>query len=718
MRNLMKAELSSLFKNKKLLIPVIAILFIPILYSGMFLWAFWDPYEHLADLPVAIVNEDTGAIYGEKDLKLGEELVDKLKDSEEFKFDFLGKEVAYKGLEKQDYYLLVEIPADFSTNATTLMDDDPQKLELKYVPNESYNFLAAQIGGTAIEKIKASISEKITETYAETVFSSIDELASGLEQASDGAGKIYDGSVELKNGTNELYTHLAELASKSITFNEGMKSADSGSAELSTGIQSLNKGLGELEKGHTTLSTASEELTAGNKELAKGISEAKAGIAEMDQKLPELTTGTKQLASGAENLSGSLDAWKTEAETVSGGMMLLQQNLEGVISMMDPTQQKELEGLLNKLTVGTSELAAAAGQISTGAGDLSSNLNLLTEKQTELQAGVHKLAEGSNALEEGATKLVEGHEQFQSGMDTFAQKFSEAKVGANQLADGASTLSGGLHELSAGTDKITTGAGQLEEGAKELADGTLELSDGSDELAGKLTEGALEASSVNANDKTFNMMANPVEIQDEKINEVPNYGTGFAPYFLSLGLFVGALLLSIVFPLREPAAVPKNAWSWFTSKFAILSGIGIIQGLIAAAVLMGALGLEVKNIPLFLLFVIVTSLTFVALIQFFVTAFGDPGRFIAILILIFQLTTSAGTFPLELIPGFLQHFNAFLPMTYTVQGLKAVISSGDYAFMWQNLFVLIGFMMLFIVGSLGYFRFKHKRQFEILTKAE
>ncbi|WP_137743604.1 YhgE/Pip domain-containing protein [Robertmurraya siralis] len=716
MRHLMKAELSSLVKNKKLLIPVIAILFIPILYSGMFLWAFWDPYEHLADLPVAIVNEDRGASYGEKDLNLGDELVDKLKDSEEFKFEFLGKKEGYEGLEKQNYYLLVEIPENFSENATTLMDKEPQKLELIYVPNESYNFLAAQIGGTAIEKIKASISDKITETYAETVFSNIEDLASGLNEASDGAGKINDGSEQLKDGTNELHTHLAELASKAITFNEGMKSANSGSKDLSTGVQSLNEGLGELEKGFSTLTTASQEISKGNTELAKGISEAKAGIEEMDQKIPEMTKGTAGLAQGAAHLSNSLDTWQAEAKNVSGGMMMLKQQLEGVLSMLEPAQQKELEGILNSLTAGTSKLAEGAGQISQGADTLSSNLTLLSEKQTQLETGVHRLAEGSKALHEGSRKMVEGQKQFQSGMGTFAQKFSEAKAGANELAGGASLLSSGLNELSDGTDKITIGAGQLEEGAKELADGTVELADGSSELADKLADGAEEASTVEANDKTYQMMAAPVDIQDEKINEVPNYGTGFAPYFISLGLFVGALLLSIVFPLRQPAAVPKNAWTWFASKFAILSGIGIIQGLIAAAVLMTALGLEVKNIPLFLLFVVVTSLTFVALIQFFVTAFGDPGRFIAILILIFQLTTSAGTFPLELIPRFLQHFNAFLPMTYTVQGLKAVISSGDYGFMWQNLFVLIGFMCLFIIGSLFYFKLKHKRQFEILVK--
>lgn len=255
------------------------------------------------------------------------------------------------------------------------------------------------------------------------------------------------------------------------------------------------------------------------------------------------------------------------------------------------------------------------------------------------------------------------------------------------------------------------GSSQLKDGAGKLAEGTGSLYEGTEELASKLADGADKASSVHANDKTYNMMASPVEISNEKINKVPNYGTGFAPYFLSLGLFVGALLLSIVFPLREPAGVPNSAFSWFTSKFLILLGVGVIQALLAVSVLLLGLKIEVQSVPLFILFAIVTSLTFITLIQFFVTLFADPGRFIAIIILILQLTTSAGTFPLELIPNVLQPINALLPMTYTVSGFKAVISSGDYSFMWQNVGILGGFILFFMAGTTIYFTAMFKKRF-------
>lgn len=298
----------------------------------------------------------------------------------------------------------------------------------------------------------------------------------------------------------------------------------------------------------------------------------------------------------------------------------------------------------------------------------------------------------------------------------FNDQLATAQTGVNQLADGSETLVSGLgeltdgagqfvegsNELASGASEITNGMGVLSEGILTLADGSEKLSDGSGELAEKLGDAAEEAS-ITTSEKNSQMMSNPVMVEQDEMNEVPNYGTGFAPYFLSLGLFVGALLLSIVYPMRTAADKPRNAFQWYASKGIMVMGIGIIQALIACGILLWGLGLEVQSVPLFIIFAIITSITFISLVQFFVTAFDNPGRFVAILILIFQLTTSAGTFPLELIPESLQTVNFFLPMTYTVSGFKAVISSGDFSAMWQHAGVLFGFIALFVAGTIMYF---------------
>jgi putative membrane protein len=274
-----------------------------------------------------------------------------------------------------------------------------------------------------------------------------------------------------------------------------------------------------------------------------------------------------------------------------------------------------------------------------------------------------------------------------------------------------------MFELKGGSVQLSDGAQKIADGSTDLDDGMGTLQEGVGEFNAEMQDAAAKVGEINATEATNQMMASPVEVKNEKINEVPNYGTGFAPYFLSLGLFVGALLLSIVYLLREPAGRPTSGLNWFSGKIAILVTVGVLQAIIACAILLLGLGLEVKSVPLFFCFAILTSLVFITLIQFLVTCFGDPGRFIAIVILILQLTTSAGTFPLELIPTFLQPFNLVLPMTYTVQGFKAVISSGDFTVLWQNAGVLSGFMIISMALSIVYFTFMYKRKYaNVLTE--
>jgi|GEM_PF-6671769 len=215
MKNFIGAEWKDHFTNKKILIPVLAVLFIPLMYSGMFLWAFWDPYERLDDLPVAVVNMDEGAQFEEMELAIGDDLSKNLKDNPSFQWEFVNKDEAYQGLENQKYYMVIEIPEDFSKRATTLLDEKPFPMELKYVPNESYNFLSAQIGSTAVEKIKEEVSNELTATYAEEMFANIEKLGDGFSQAADGTHQLNEGVAEIQSGSGDLKEALSQAAEKS-----------------------------------------------------------------------------------------------------------------------------------------------------------------------------------------------------------------------------------------------------------------------------------------------------------------------------------------------------------------------------------------------------------------------------------------------------------------------------------------------------------------------
>ncbi|PFL74203.1 phage infection protein [Bacillus cereus] len=922
---LLRKEFTEIIKSKKILIPIIAVLFVPILYAGMFLWAFWDPYKQLDDLPVAVVNLDKGAVFDGKSIEVGKGLVDNLKDNKSFKWEFVSEKEAKKGMEARKYYMLVRIPDDFSSNATTLLKDNPKPLNLEYIPNESLNFLSSQIGGTAIEKIKTEVSSTLTKTYAEKMFDSIQDVSKGLADGAEGANKLHDGSSELHDGSSKVTDGLHTLQGKSGEMKDGVQKLADGSnklvdgsgkvtnglnvlnsktGEMQVGIGKLVDGSGKVTNGLNTLNSKTSEMQAGigklvdgsgkvtdglntlnskTGEMQKGIGELHdgsekltGGLNKLVSKSGELQTGTTDLSNGMEQLVGGQNQLEVASQKIEKGLQDLNSKVKSSAAGLEEIQskgpsilntvnekidgaganvnqlneltqstagdaknaeqevvnlQKQIESLpkeyqeqlqpfitsavkstatvqqkaagvaggtnklneevkqlkgeinqktsdaqnklpntakLDSLTEGIEKLASAQkgfvenfqgfgknlnvakegankfknesgqlidaiNQLADGSGKVTGGLGALSAGANQMAGGVHQLADGSsqvtgglgqlsagaNQMAGGVNQLADGSSKVTGGLGTLSVGANQMAGGVNQLADGSGqvttglgTLNGGLNQMSNGSTQLIDGVNKLADGSGKVTDGLVKVNDGSGELAEKLGEGAEKTGEVRGTDKTYDMFASPVKVKTEKMAEVPNYGTGFTPYFLSLGLFVGALLLSIVYPLRDTVGVPKSGFSWFISKFGVLLSVGIIQAVVADVILLFGLGVEVQSIPYFILFSIVTSLAFIALIQCLVTAFGDAGRFIAIITLIMQLTTSAGTFPLELIPKFLQPFNAWLPMTYSVSGLKAVVSSGDFDFMWQNIGILMIFIVVLSFGTIVSLTLMHKRKFK------
>lgn len=740
-------DISAAARNRKLLIPLIAVLFIPVMYSGMFLGAFWDPYGKMDDLPVAVVNNDQGAEFEGKSLTAGADLVDELKKSDDFNWEFVDRTAAEEGMANNKYYMTIMIPEDFSKKATTVMDDQPEPAKIVFEPNEGYNFLASQIGGTAVKQIQAKVSAKVTEAYTETLFDQVEKISGGLQDAGDGANKITEGAQKLDEGAVKLKENLSKLVS-------GTEELRSGIAPLTKGVKDLNAGAGKLNEGAGSLSSGLVQLQDGHKQLQTGAEAARQGGLKLQAGLESAASGTRELSEGLQaNQSGAASLKAGAQATAEGAGRLqagLKQSLEGTASLEQGSKavaeglkqlaasnpelaaSPEVQKLIaasqsvangsSELNAGQQQLAAGATELQKGTAELSAGAGMLSAGSEKLAAGGKQLTSGSEQLLQGAKQLTAGQGQLTEGLKLFATKLGEAATGSKELASGASSLNKGIQTLASGADKlgsgVTTladGSKQLDAGAGELVSGMGTLKDGSGELAEKLNEAADKTSEVKATDKTINMFAEPIEVDEHKVNEVPNYGTGFAPYFLSLGLFVGALITSIVMPIYDTSVPGASGFNRFVSRTLSFAGMGLIQALLAVVLMLYGLKLDVQNVPMFYLFAFITSLSYMFLIQVLVTWLDLPGRFVAIVILILQLTTSAGTFPLELIPNWMKALNPLLPMTYSVSGFKSVISTGDISSMWRDAGVLASFGVVFLIITSIYFlthRYKKKVKIE------
>ncbi|MFC5403540.1 YhgE/Pip family protein [Cohnella soli] len=652
-------ELAAIGRDPKLLIPMVAMLMIPIMYSGMFLGAFWNPYGHLDRLPVAVVDSDKGAESNGEAIHIGADFAKKLKEDPAFEYSFVSAEEARKGLEDHTYYMAIEIPADFSAKTATLTTAKPTQAEIIFLPNASSNYLASQIGKNAVEKMKNELGGEVTKAYAQAVLGQFKTLADGLGQASEGAGKLAKGADDATNGAQLLEQNLRKLADGAVTLNTG-------AGKLKAGADTLDRGAAELQKGAVALVGGLDRLSTGGEALKQGAAQAQSGVESLAAGLAKSSAGAGKLDEGAKALAAGLKQYMAAHPELADDAALKQ-------------------------------LLAVSGQLAAGTG--------------EAKVGQETLATGANQLQAGITKVAAGAEGLSSGLAQSSAGAGKLADGSKSLSDGASRLNGGLTELVGGIGGIADGSGKLNDGAKKMTDGLVKLKDGSGELSGKLADAADKTGSVQGDDVAADVFSKPVKLDVVDDGGVANYGTGFAPYFISMSFFVGALLLTVIYSTREPAATPKSGWSWFVGKLLTMVTIGTIQAIIADAILLFGIGLEVRSVPLLFLFSVLTSVTFMAIIQFLSASMQNPGRFVAIILLIFQLTSSGGTFPIELTPVWMQNISSWLPMTYTINGFRAVISSGRYSDMWSDAGVLLIYIAAFVLLSIAFYVLSYKRTF-------
>ncbi|WP_044736922.1 YhgE/Pip domain-containing protein [Geobacillus kaustophilus] len=789
---MLRKELRAIVLRPKVFVPILAVLFIPLLYSGSFLWAFWDPYGHLDRLPVAVVNEDQGAKLDGEPMHLGDDVVKRLKEKHSFAWHFVRRKQALQGLKNGEYYMAIIIPDDFSANATTVQNEAPKPLRLMYIPNEGANYLVGKIGDSAVMAIKEEIAKNVTKAYAETMLSKMKEAGKGLEKASKGASRLRDGVQSAEQGSRKLVEgmdvaeqgsarlaagaekaedsaaqlsgYLAELAEKSVVFENGLQSVSDGATQVQTGAAALRDGLGKLADGSRRLADGEQQAQTGAAALATSLHESLNGMKTLQSRLPVLTDGANMVNEGAGQLAQGMAVWKQKAGEAAAGADRVSEGLQQYAAGLqelaekasDPEQKAALQALAQQLeplvegsqavAAGVGELAEKAGQLQSGAARLADGASSLASGQQAVQEGIEKIANGQQQLAAGADRLAGAQQKLTDGANELAGQLERAYRGAQTLAEGSGRLAEGVHELALGSGKLVSGTRELANGAGELSDGVgavakgaaslhqgmgrlvgggqslssglEQLVRGSAKLANRLDEGSKEAAGVRANERVYEMIADPVKNDKEPLHHVPNYGTGFAPYFLSLGLFVGALMLTIVFPLREPVERPSSGVAWFFGKWGVLVLAAAAQTLLADAWLLYGLDLHVESIGHFLVFTWIISITFMMIVQFLVTVFDNPGRFLAILLLIAQLVGSAGTYPIELVPGALQSLHPWLPMTHAIRGLRAVISSGDFLAMWKETAILLATAAVFALATLAYFLLRYRRCYAVWTETE
>ncbi len=495
---------------------------------------------------------------------------------------------------------------------------------------------AAQTFNTTTEKVLSGLNN---------LMSSVDKLKGGLASVDgtiDTANKLLAESDDLTNAESQAKVKKLSAAVKSL------QSLSANAVQISTAV---NSGVNTEEALKDLDLNAIFAASADAAKVQQLIASQSAKMAKHSQ-IPALikgvgnyTAGVSQTLAGSNKLVANNNDLNAGATKLANGVNGLGANIpeltQGITALYNGTQQ-----LKNKSAI----LNSGASQINAGLGQLDGKVPALASGVDQLAAGTSQLAANSGALRSGAGQLASGLGQLNSQVPT--------------LTDGVSQLAAGTSKLSANSGKLDKGATDVHKGNKKLASA---LKGGADTVT-KLKLGSANAS----------MFASPTKLKEKHYSYVPNYGYALAPYMLSVALFVGCLVFNLVYPIRRISTEDGSATEWFFSKVAIGALVATGNALVET-VLMMVCGLHPDHPVQMIVNAVSFSFTSMFLIMFMAMAFGNPGRFISMILLVIQLGSCGGSFPIEItrgMNGFFQAINPYLPMTYSVYGFREALTSG------------------------------------------
>ena len=546
--------------------------------------------------------------------------------------------------------------------------------------------------------------------------SGVNAYTNGVENLATGANQLSNQSATLRMGVEQLSEGIQQLSSKLDTSSEQKDQIN----QLSSGLNQLNQAIQNIDVGDTKQlsSVLSSIVSLSNQMLASAQSEKAATLANIQstaayqsltsEQQAEISASVSQnstdsiqsaqsiialvqgLQGGLENLqnqSSNLSTLKDQANQVlpiastsltglSSGLTEIQ---GAVTSKLVPASQSIASGV-NAYTAGVDKVSQGASQLSDKNSTLTGSLNqlvsgstTLTQKSSNLTAGVGQLVEKTPELVSGIEKLSTGSNQLNQKSQELMAGVDKLQSGSGQLADKSSQLISGASQLESGANKLADGAGKLAEGGTKLTSGLEDLQTGVASLGQGLGNASNQLKSASTESKNAEILSNPLNLSKTDNDQVPVNGIAMAPYMISVALFVAAISTNMIFAKLPSGRHPESRWAWLKSRTEINGIIAVLSGILVYGGV-HLIGLTANHEMRTFILIILTSLAFMSMVTALTTWNSRIGAFFSLILLLLQLASSAGTYPLALTNDFFRAINPWLPMSYSVSGLRQTIS--------------------------------------------
>ncbi|APT85575.1 YhgE/Pip domain-containing protein [Corynebacterium aquilae] len=627
------------FKRSKLgRIAILALCLIPLLYSALYLWGFWNPFGKVKDLPIAFVNEDRGTVVDGKPLNAGNEVVEGLKDNDQVHFDFVTRQEALDGVKQGDYYFVVELTPDFSEAVASPATGQPRRAVINTIYNDANGYLSTMIGENVMRTMLPVISNKIGAQAIDKVLLGVQSAGTGLDQAAMGANALASGAAQLDTGLDQALDGASDLADGANKLNGKSLELAQGADKLAAGTQQLNGAVTEATGKLTQLTQGVDQLSGGVNQLADGAGQINTGVQQLKGRLDEVTAVQGNAARDITNLANQLRG-------------IPNPDVQRAVAQLD-----QLATQVNTTALGPQAPA--------------------TSQLNQLANGTQQLA---YQLGDPNAPFRSGFDQLHAGTGQLPGKLGELTNGVNQLNSGAQELASGAHRLhDEGTQPLAEGSTKLVDGIAQLDDGAGKLADGSNTLATKLKEGseAVPRWSQAQREGTASVLGGPVELTSSNEAGENTFGGGLAPFFFSLAMFIGGMIIFLLLRPMQNRAVASGVAPLRAALDGLLPGaiIAAIQATVITAVTLWAVGLDARYPIWLFIFAIGVSIMYTALNQLLNVALGPgPGKVAAMALLMFMILSSGGLYPVQTEPKLFQVLHPINPMTYSVNGFRELM---------------------------------------------
>ena len=398
------AEFRRLTASPMSIVALIALMCVPVLYGGLYLWANQNPYANLDRVPAAIVVDDTGTTVDGRTVNYGDQVAEQLVADGSFQWHRVASGSAATGVDDSQYDFSITFPSDFSAALASASGTSPQRAIVTLTTNDTNSYLASTIGTQAAEKIRTSIVKQVNEEAAQRFLLGLADIRSSLVTAEDGAAQLVDGSASAQTGASQLTDGTARLAG--------------GSQTLATKLGDLSSGAAQVRDGAAQVSAGAAKVAAGNDQLAAKATQAGQAAARLAAEAP-----------------------------AAGQQLIAQLQASHVDPAVIAQVQAGLTGIDQKVQAGNTQIQSAVGQVN------------------QLAAGSDQVATGAAQVSSGATRVADGASQAQTGAAQLADGASAAATGSAQLRDGLTTLHDGTTQLRAG---LANGVAQIPDNAPAL----------------------------------------------------------------------------------------------------------------------------------------------------------------------------------------------------------------------------------------------------------